>query len=196
MNSSLNTLKHPRELAKKVHGNNLGVHRRLRWKAKRMNVTPTQTNPQDLRSPNRRPAGTRRSTAHPDPRVPGSPVLSPAPVGSAAAQGTEAAGAGTPRSPAWPVLASQGSPAAPGRTGQPAPYGSSAGAAPGLRSARSRHPAIPPRGPLEHLPVHCSEPLPPGCLTEAPQKASSGPGRVERRKKGKSCRSSRGPCLY
>lgn len=101
------------------------MHGKLRGKAKRMKETP---NPQDLRSPNRRPGwgeaqhGVPRS---PDPRV---PSAQPAPVGSTAARGTEAAGAGTPRSLASPALARRGSPAAPGRTGQPAPYLNSPGA--------------------------------------------------------------------
>lgn len=58
------------------------------------------------------------------------------------------------------------------------------------RGSAQPAPAILPPGPLQHLPAHSSKPPPPGCRTEAPPKASSGPGRVERWKKGKTRRSS------
>lgn len=100
------------------------MHRKLRGKANWMRLQTLKI--YDLQTEGL--AGARRSTASPDPRIPGSPVLSPAPVGSAAAGSTEAAGAGTPRSLASPALAGRESPSAPGRTGQPAPYLSSPGA--------------------------------------------------------------------
>lgn len=79
-----------------------------------MNATPTQTNPQDLtRSLNRRPGWALGRSAALRPRIPGSPALSSAPVGTAAASGTKAAGAGTPRSLAPPALANRGPRATP-----------------------------------------------------------------------------------
>lgn len=128
-----------------------------------MNETPTQTNPQHLRSPNRRPGP--GEAQHGVPRSPGPQGSAPHLLGARQPGARKQQAQGLLglwlrlRSPARDLPPRRG--ALDNRR--------RAGAAPAQpRGSAQPAPAIPPRGPLQHLPAHSSEPPPTGCRTEAP----------------------------
>lgn len=128
-----------------------------------MNETPTQTNPQHLRSPNRRPGPGEAQQGVP---------RSPGPQGSAPhLLGARQPGARKQQAQGllglWLRLRSPARDLPPRRGALD--NRRRAGAAPAQpRGSAQPAPAIPPRGPLQHLPAHSSEPPPTGCRTEAP----------------------------